>query len=96
MGPTSGRGIMKRSTIICAAVVAAIALTPHVVFAAVNYNASKSNTGNIFTFDQKVDLNGPKLCSDAGGTVKAGPGKLSTCFVPEKAASPTSTPAKSN
>jgi hypothetical protein len=47
------------------------------VFASVNYNSSKSNSGN-FTFDPKVDLNGPKLCSDGGGTVKTGPGKLST------------------
>ena len=74
---------------------AAFVLTSHVAFASINYSASKSNTGNIFTFDQKVDLNGPKLCADAGGTVKTGPGKLSTCFVPKKA-SPTSTPAKSN
>jgi hypothetical protein len=86
---------MKRSTILCASVVAAFGLTPHVALASISYNASKSNTGNIFTFDQKVDLNGPKLCSDHGGTVKTGPGKLSTCFVPAKA-SPTSTPAKSN
>jgi hypothetical protein len=44
-------------------------------FASVNYNSSKSNSGN-FTFDPKVDLNGPKLCSDGGGTVKTGLGKL--------------------
>ncbi len=51
-------------------------------FAAVNYNTSKSN----FTFDPKVDLDGPKLCSDGGGTLKTGPGKLSTCVLPKKAA----------
>jgi hypothetical protein len=82
---------MKRSTILCASVVAVLLLTPHGAFASINYSASKSNTGNIFTFDQKVDLNGPKLCSDAGGTVKTGPGKLSTCVVPKKAG-----PAKAN
>jgi hypothetical protein len=86
---------MKRSTILCASAVAAFVLTSHGAFASVNYNASKSNTGNIFTFDPKADTNGPKLCSDAGGTVKAGPGKLSTCFVPAKAA-PASAPAKAN
>jgi hypothetical protein len=70
-------------------------LTPHGALASINYNASKSNTGNIFTFDPNVDLNGPKLCSDAGGTVKTGPGKLSTCVVPKKAA-PAAAPAKPN
>ena len=86
---------MKCSTILCASAVAALVLSADAAFAIVNYNSSKSNSGNIFTCDPKVDLNCSKLCSDAGGTIKAGPGKLSTCFVPEKT-SPTSTPAKSN
>jgi hypothetical protein len=86
---------MKRSTILCASVVASLVLSADAAFASVNYNSSKSNAGNIFTYDPEVDLNGPKLCSDAGGTVKAGPGKLSTCFVPEKAA-PAPAPAKTN
>jgi hypothetical protein len=85
---------MKRSTILCASVVAALVLSADAAFAAINYNASKSNTGN-FTFDPKVDLNGPKLCSDGGGTIKTGPGKLSTCVMPKKAA-PAAAPAKAN
>jgi hypothetical protein len=84
---------MKRSTILCASMVAVLVLSTDAAFAGVNYNASKSNTGNIFTYDPKVDTNGPKLCSDAGGTIKPGPGALSTCFVPPKAAS---APAKAN
>jgi hypothetical protein len=51
--------------------------------ASINYNASKSNTGN-FTFNPNQDLDGPKLCSNGGGTVKKGPGKLSTCVMPKK------------
>jgi hypothetical protein len=86
---------MKRSTILCASVAAAFVLTSHGAFAAISYNSSKSNTGNIFTYLCKVDLDGPKLCSNAGGTVKAGDGKTCTCFVPAKA-SPTSGPSKSN
>jgi hypothetical protein len=78
---------MKRSTILCASVLAALVLSADAAFAVVNYNSSKSNSGN-FTFEPTVDLNGPKLCSDAGGTIKAGPGKLSTCVVPEKKAAP--------
>jgi hypothetical protein len=39
--------IMKRSAILCASVVAAIALTANCASAkSINYNASKSNTGN--------------------------------------------------
>lgn len=91
-GADAREGIMKRSTILCASVVALV-LSADGASAAVNYNASKSNTGSIFTFDPKADLDGPKLCSDHGGTVKSGPGALSTCFVPEKA-SPA--PAKTN
>jgi hypothetical protein len=40
---------MKRSAILCASVVAAIALTANCAWAqhdSINYNASKSNTGN--------------------------------------------------
>jgi hypothetical protein len=81
---------MKRSTMLCAAVVVAFVLTPHGAFATINYSASKSNTGN-FTYNPNEDLNGPKLCADSGGTIKAGPGKLSTCVVPKKAG-----PAKAN
>ena len=81
---------MKRSTIICASVVAAFVLTSHGAFAALNYNSSKSNTGN-FTYNPNEDLNGPKVCSDAGGAIKAGPGKLNTCIVPKKTG-----PAKAN
>ena len=51
--------------------------------ASINYNASKSNTGS-FTFNPNQDLNGPKLCSNGGGTIKKGPGKLSTCVMPKK------------
>jgi anaerobic selenocysteine-containing dehydrogenase len=42
---------MKLSSILCASVVtlAAVASAPNGAFAAVNYNASKSNTGNIKT-----------------------------------------------
>jgi hypothetical protein len=61
------------------------------------YNSSKSNslTEAPFTYDPKVDLEGPKLCADRGGTIKPGPGKLSSCVVPEKAAPATVAPAKS-
>ena len=58
--------------------------------ASINYNASKSNTGN-FTYNPNQDLNGPKLCSDGGGTVKKGPGKLNTCLMPQK-----TSPGKAN
>jgi hypothetical protein len=81
---------MKRSTILCASLLVAFVLSVDGAIASINYNASKSNTGN-FTYDPKVDLNGPKLCSDGGGTIKKGPGKLSTCVMPKKAA-----PAKAN
>jgi hypothetical protein len=78
---------MKRSTILCASVVAALVLSADAAFAGVNYNSSKSN----FTYDPKVDTNGPKLCSDSGGTIKPGPGALSTCVLPVK-----TSPAKAN
>ena len=71
---------------------AAFVLAADGAFAGVNYNASKSNSGS-FTFEPTVDLNGPKLCSDAGGTLKDGPGKLTTCEVPPKA---PAAPAKTN
>jgi hypothetical protein len=85
---------MKLSSMACASFLAcaALVLTAGGALAVVNYNASKSNAGN-FTFDPKEDLDGPKLCSDAGGTVKDGPGKLSTCVVPAKA---PAAPAKAN
>jgi hypothetical protein len=82
---------MKRSTILCASVVVALALSADTAFAVVNYNSSKSN----FTYDPNKDTNGPKLCSDSGGTIKPGPGKLSTCVLPAKT-SPAPAPAKSN
>jgi hypothetical protein len=95
MGSTPGRDFMSRRFMIPLLTAAFLAAPAVSAFAGVNYNASKSNSGNIFTFDCKADLDGPKLCSNAGGTVKAGDGKTCTCFVPEKASS-TSTPAKSN
>ena len=81
---------MSRKSLIPLLIAVLLCATADDVFASVNYNSSKSNSGN-FTFDPKVDLNGPKLCSDGGGTVKTGPGKLSTCVMPKKAA-----PAKAN
>jgi hypothetical protein len=85
---------MKLSAMACASFLAcaALVLAADGALAAINYNASKSNTGS-FTYDPKVDLEGPKLCSDAGGTIKKGPGKLNTCEVPAK--TPTA-PARSN
>jgi hypothetical protein len=91
MGSNAREGTMKRSTILSASILAALVLSAGAAFAGVNYNASKSNTGNIFTYDPKVDLDGPKLCADHGGTIKPGPGALSTCFVPEKAPAPAKT-----
>jgi hypothetical protein len=81
---------MSRESLIPLLIAVFLGATADDAFASVNYNSSKSNSGN-FTFDPKVDLNGPKLCSDGGGTVKTGPGKLSTCVMPKKAA-----PAKAN
>lgn len=81
---------MSRKSLIPLLIAVFLGATADDAFASVNYNSSKSNSGN-FTFDPKVDLNGPKLCSDGGGTVKTGPGKLSTCVMPKKAA-----PAKAN
>jgi hypothetical protein len=81
---------MKLSSIVCASIatLASIAFAANGAFASVNYNSSKSNSGN-FTFEPGKD-NGQKLCDDAKGTVHTGPGNLSTCVVPAKAAlSPT-------
>lgn len=66
---------MSRKSLIPLLIAVFLGATADDAFASVNYNSSKSNSGN-FTFDPKVDLNGPKLCSDGGGTVKTGLGKL--------------------
>jgi hypothetical protein len=81
---------MSRKFIIAPLIVVILGVSADAALATINYSASKSNTGN-FTYNPNEDLNGPKLCSDAGGTIKTGPGKLSTCVVPKKAG-----PAKAN
>lgn len=79
---------MRPSSIACASLVtlAALAFAADGALAAVNYNSSKSNSGN-FTFDPKSDLGAAKRCADGGGTVKPGPGKVSACIMPNKPAS---------
>jgi hypothetical protein len=79
---------MRLSSIACASIVtlAAIAFATDGAMATVNYNSSKSNSGN-FTFDPKTDLGAAKRCADGGGTVKSGPGQVSTCVMPNKPAS---------
>jgi hypothetical protein len=88
---------MKLSTMAYASILtlAAVAFAVDGAFATVNYNSSKSNSGN-FTFDPTTDLGAAKQCTDGGGTVKAGPGKLNSCEMPAKLA-PTGAPtAKTN
>jgi hypothetical protein len=91
--PTEREEGMKFSSIVFMSFLACAAFVVMAdgALAGVNYNSSKSNTGS-FTFDPTADLDAPKLCADHGGTIKAGPGKLSTCEVPEQA---PATPANS-
>jgi len=60
-------------------------------FASINYSSSKSNT---FTYNHDEDKDGPKLCSDGGGTISKGPGKLNTCVLPEKKSDSTTSKKK--
>ena len=86
---------MKLAAMACASFLgcAAFVLAADGALAGVNYNASKSNSGN-YTFDPTADVGVAKKCTDAGGTLKDGPGKLNTCEMPAKA--PAAPANKSN
>jgi hypothetical protein len=59
-----------------------IASVPSSALAAVNYNSSKSNTGN-YTFDP-TDAAALQKCKDAGGKAAKQPDGTTLCVLPEK------------
>jgi hypothetical protein len=66
-------GIMKRSTILYASVVAAIALTANCASAkSINYNASKSNTGNRTAHNTGNGNGQPSMAVKTGGVPQNG------------------------
>jgi len=54
---------MSRKSLIPLLIAVFLGATADDAFASVNYNSSKSNSGN-FTFDPKVDLNGSSAVID--------------------------------
>jgi hypothetical protein len=83
-----GKGCISITGLICGAVLL-VASVPSSALAAINYNSSKSNTGN-YTFNP-TDAAALQKCKNAGGKAVKQPDGSTLCVLPDK---PDATPGQ--